>query len=366
MGGHVDACEQCGQVRILYHSCRNRHCPKCQGTSRLRWVLDRQADLLPVNYFHVVFTLPAELNVLCLFNDRLLYNTLFRCGWQTINTFGHDPNHLGAQTGMTAVLHTWGQNLSLHPHIHCIVPGGGLGNDGHWKPARCRGEYLFPVEAMSKVFRGKFLDQLKLLYQEGKLKLEGAASALRYKSGFQHFINSLYAKEWVVYAKQPFAGPEQVIEYLGNYTHRIAISNHRIREVDDEQVSFFYKDYRDEQRKVMNLDGVEFLRRFLLHVLPPGFCRIRHYGLLSSRTKTLHLHTCRKDLGVNQVPEKKKLDWKKLFKIDTGKDVDVCHCCGGRMITVMELLPQRGPPAKTNNPWDRYRLRNNDKQGVLF
>ena len=224
---------------------------------------------------------------------------------------------------------------------------------------------------MSKVFRGKFLEQLKLFYQEGKLKLQGAATDLRYRSGFQLFIDALYAKEWVCYAKQPFAGPEQVIEYLGNYTHRIAISNHRIREVEDDHVSFHYKDYRDDQRKVLKLDGVEFLRRFLLHVLPSGFCRIRHYGLLSSRTKTLHLHTCRQDLGVIDEPQKPNLDWKQLYHIATGKDVEVCPCCGGRMVTVMEFLPlrglpQRGPPQYNSDPWKRHIQTQKNGQTALF
>ncbi len=271
LGAHIDGCTSCGEVRISYNSCRNRHCPKCQGAEREKWIQAREAELLPVPYFHVVFTLPDTLNKLCLFKPKVLYDLLFTTAWSVLNSFGHDPKWLGAQTGMISILHTWGQTMTLHPHLHCIVPGGGLTKQGKWKPARSDGKYLFNVKAMSKTFRGRFIAALKD-------QLPGQMD--------KSFINQLYKHKWVVYAKRPFTGPQSVVEYLGRYTHKIAISNHRIKNHQDDKVTFSYKDYKQGSiKKEMTLEAFEFIRRFTLHVLPKGFVHIRHYGICSSSSK---------------------------------------------------------------------------------
>lgn len=265
LGGHVDRCDTCGHIQISYNSCRNRHCPKCQGNRREEWIRKRMGDLLPVPYFHVVFTVPDLLNPLFLHRDALMYNILFAAVRQTIEQFSF--TRLQAETGMFAVLHTWGQNLGLHPHIHCVVPGGGLNYKNQWKsvPVSDNGKvFLFPVRQLSMVFRAKFITMLQQqLHQDSK------------------FISKIYKTQWVVYAKEPFGGPQQVIEYLGRYTHKIAISNHRIRNIDSRGVSFTWRDYRDNHEKLMTLSGTEFLRRFCQHIVPRHFVRIRHFGLLS-------------------------------------------------------------------------------------
>ena len=271
LGGHIDGCSSCGLLRISYNSCRNRHCPKCQGKQREEWIQAREAELLPVPYFHVVFTLPDKLNQLCLYKPDVLYNLLFKTAWSVINSFGHDPKWLGAQAGMISILHTWGQTLTLHPHLHCIVPGGGLTKAGNWKTAKSDGKYLFNVKAMSKTFRGRYIAALK-----EALPLEMTPELL----------NALYKHNWVVYAKRPFTGPQSVVEYLGRYTHKIAISNHRIKHIDDTSVTFGYKDYKHGSvKKEMVLDIGEFIRRYAMHILPKGLVRIRHYGILSSTSK---------------------------------------------------------------------------------
>ncbi len=265
LGSHVDGCTSCGHLRISYNSCRNRHCPKCQGSERERWIQARQAELLPVPYFHVVFTLPDTLNRLCLFKPAILYGLLFKTAWRVLNSFGHDPKWLGAQTGMISILHSWGQTMTLHPHLHCIVPGGGLTKQGKWKLAKSKGKYLFNVKAMSTVFRGRFIAGLK---EQLPKEIDS------------QLLSKLYKHKWVVYAKRPFAGPVSVVEYLGRYTHKIAISNHRIISHENGKVTFSYKDYRHESvKKEMPLDAVEFIRRFSMHILPKGFVRIRHYGI---------------------------------------------------------------------------------------
>src|SRR5215210_78518 len=271
LGSHVDGCTSCGHLRISYNSCRNRHCPKCQGREREKWIQAREAELLPVPYFHVVFTLPDTLNQLCLYKPKILYDLLFKTTWSVLNTFGHQHKWLGAQTGMISILHTWGQTMTLHPHLHCIVPGGGLTKQGKWKTAPSNGKYLFNVKAVSKTFRGRFIADLKELLPEEMTK---------------EVINALYKHNWVVYAKQPFTGPQSVVEYLGRYTHKIAISNHRIQNIENGKVSFTYKDYKHGSiNKAMTLDGLEFIRRYSLHILPKGFVRIRHYGICSSSSK---------------------------------------------------------------------------------
>jgi len=272
LGGHINACDQCGHFEIAYNSCRNRHCPSCQGLKREEWILQQEAMLLPVPYFHVVFTLPAELNALCIAKPRLMYTLLFQSAQQTIKAFAKDPKFLGAKTGMTAVLHTWGQNLSLHPHLHCIIPGGGIDRQGKWVPTRSEGKFLFPRNALRKVFKGKFLEGLKDLAKSGAISLP------------DQLKEQLYAKKWVVYAKRPFANPQAVIVYLGRYTHKVAISNFRITKLTTTHVTFEWKDYRSGGKKeLMTLPVLEFLRRFCLHFLPDRFQRIRHYGILSSR-----------------------------------------------------------------------------------
>lgn len=332
LGGHIDKCGACQHERISYNSCRNRHCPKCQGTNRERWIMDRQQDLLPVPYFHVVFTLPEQLNCNCLKDPEGLYNILFAAVNQTITTLAANPKHLGAQTGMIAVLHTWGQQLWLHPHIHCIVPAGGVTKYGHWKYTKTKGRFLFPVKVMSALFRGVFMALFKAYCSR-----EGITPPLQ-------VFNQLYKMSWVVYAKQPFLGLKQVIEYLGRYTHRIAISNHRIKSIDNDTVTFTYKDYRDAaKQKHMTLRAEEFLRRFCMHVLPPGFRKIRHYGLLSSRAKP-QLKTQQMKMGVSIV-KKEKLQWQQVLLKTMRYDVDACPACKkGRMQTVL-FFRANAPPA---------------------
>lgn len=330
-GGHVDRCDGCAYERISYNSCRNRHCPKCQGTNRERWILARQDDLLACTYFHVVFTLPEELNWFCLRHPVELYNCLFHASKETILAFGRDPKHLGAQTGMISVLHTWGQNLSLHPHVHLIVPGGGITPAGYWKHAKGSGAFLFPVKAMSTVYRAKFMEKLKQILPSLDLVLE---PALRRK---------LFSKSWVVYAKQPFGGPKQVIEYLGRYSHKIAISNHRLVSNENGVITFNYKDYaHGSVKKVMKLKAGEFLRRFCLHILPPRFMKIRHYGILASRVKP-NLKIQQMKMGIISAPRVRQ-DWKEITKTNLHFDVEACpRCKDGKMIRT-HTFQANGPP----------------------
>lgn len=294
----------------------------------------RQQQLLPVSYFHVVFTLPAELNTWCLHYPKQLYDLLFAASHETINAFAVDEKHLGAMAGMISVLHTWGQNLSLHPHVHLIIPGGGIAASGCWKKAKSNGRYLFPVKAMSIVFKNKFMkDFLQLLKTENK----NIEPSLR---------ESLYNKNWIVYAKSPFGGPRQVIEYLGRYTHKVAISNHRIASVENDKVSFRYKDYADDSKqKIMTLDATEFLRRFCLHILPPGYRKIRYYGFMANANSAL-LQVQQKEMGVavQSGKEIKKLSWKVIAKQKLNYDADLCPCCKkGRMVTLFHF-DAHGPP----------------------
>lgn len=293
LGGHVEQCRFCPYVRIAYNSCRNRHCPKCQTLQRAAWLEKRLARLLPVPYFHVVFTLPDGLHPLVLKNPRALYTLLFQAASATLLTLARDPQRLGAQVGFTMILHTWGQNLLLHPHVHAVVTGGGLSADGlRWMAGRAR--YFLPVKVMGRLFRGKFLAGLQQLYRQGKLLLHGSIAGLALSAQFQSLLRSLYRRDWVVYAKPPFGGAQQVFRYLGRYTHRVALSNQRLLRLHQGQVTFGYKDYADgHKRKQITLQADEFIRRFLLHVLPKGFVRIRHYGLLASCQVTACLAQCR-------------------------------------------------------------------------
>lgn len=352
LGGHVDQCDQCGTQRISYNSCRNRHCPKCQGLSQQRWVEAREADLLPVPYYHLVFTLPDLLNGLCMSNPRKLYHLLFRASWETVQTFAAEHKYLGAQTGMVAVLHTWGQNLSLHPHVHAIVPGGGLTPQGQWRMAKGKKKFLFPVKAMSKVFRGKFVAGLRQLRASGALAYHGQATVLSEETAWRELCHQLYHKSWVIYTKRPFAGPQQVIRYLGRYTQRIAISNHRLGSIEGGKVSFTWKDYRKGGKKgLTTLSATEFLRRFCLHILPLGFTRLRHYGILASRSKTQALAQARESLGVEPPPKPQQKDWQEKLKEVIGLDLGQCPCCKtGRMRLRRGLAPTARSPPRVQVP----------------
>jgi hypothetical protein len=291
LGGHVESCDHCHYRRIAYNSCRNRHCPKCQASACARWMADRADELLPVEYFHVVFTLPDTFNTLALANKRVVYGVLFDAVAQTLLEVAAHPKRLGARIGFIGILHTWGQNLCLHPHVHCVVPGGGLSPDGT-KWIGCKPGFFLPVRVLSKVFRGKFIDGLKRARDHGKLI--GAEN----DQAFERLLNVAVQHDWVVYAKPPFGGPEQVLKYLARYTHRIAISNRRLIAVDDQTVTFHWKDYAHHNRpRTMTLDGAEFLRRFLLHAVPTGFMRIRHFGLLANRVRAGNLVICRRLLA---------------------------------------------------------------------
>jgi len=330
LGGHVDACSACGFTRISYNSCRDRHCPKCQASKRAAWLETRLERLLPVGYFHVVFTLPAVLAPLVLHNQRLLYDLLFRAASATLLTLAADPQRLGAQVGITAILHTWGQNLRFHPHLHCVVTGGGLAPDGQrWVAGRRR--YLLPVRVLGKLFRGKFLAGLQKAYQAGQLTLTGSVRPLGDPRAFQQLLQQLYRHNWVVYAKRPFGGAAQVFRYLGRYSHRVAIANARLVAMDHDRVSFRWKDYADNHRtKVMTVAAEEFLRRWLLHVLPKGFVRIRHYGLLASVNVATKLQRCRELLGQETPsgPHAAK-GWIDRVLAWTGQDPRRCPQCHG-------------------------------------
>jgi Putative transposase/Transposase zinc-binding domain len=346
LGGHVERCSHCPHQRIAYNSCRNRHCPKCQNLERGRWLERRKAELLPVEYFHVVFTIPEQLNALALQNKAILYRILFQASAQTLLTIAADPRHLGVRVGFFSILHTWGQNLLLHPHVHCVVTGGGLSADGgSW--VSCRPGFLLSVHVLSRLFRRLFLEELDQAFQNGKLSFHGKLELLDEPRQFQQLLSTLRAMEWVVYAKPPFGGPDQVLDYLGRYTHRVAISNNRLLSEDQEQVRFRYKNYRahqSQQKRTMTLAAGEFIRRFLLHTIPPGFQRIRHYGLLASRTKRTTLSHCRQLLGVSRndlLPTAADIA---LSLPGLTQDLLRCPECGiGQMLRIETIPPPRIP-----------------------
>jgi hypothetical protein len=351
LGGHVEQCDGCGHQRIAYNSCRNRHCPRCQAAARAEWLQERAAELLPVEYFHVVFTLPADLGPIALQNPRLVYGTLFQASAQSLLQLARDPHHLGADIGFLAVLHTWGQNLHLHPHVHCVVPGGGISLEGdRW--VCCRPGFFLPVRVLSRLFRGKFLDLLGRAYDQGLLGFHGQQQHLADARAFGTLKEGCWQKEWVVYAKPPFGGPEQVLKYLARYTHRVAISNGRLVKMEDDRVFFRWKDYaQGNQHKVMALEAVEFIRRFLLHVVPAGFVRIRHYGLMGNRVRAANLARCRALLGMGQgggsdgaasPPEPQRSNQAEE------RTRTRCPVCGqGHMVRVgkLEPMPSGGPEA---------------------
>ena len=340
LGGHRETCDTCGAVQISYNSCRNRHCPKCQTLAKERWLDARRAELLPVEYFHLVFTLPHALNPLAQGNPRVLYTLLFHAVADTLTTFARDPRHLGGDLGATAILHTWGQNLSQHLHLHCVVTGGALAPDGsRWIPAPPG--FLFPVRALAQVFRGKFLDALRRAYAADEFVFAGSLAALADPSAFATWLASLRQPDWVVYAKRPFAGPEQVLEYLGRYTHRVGLSNDRILSLDDGIVRFRWKDYADGDRvKLMALETDEFLRRFLLHVVPDGFVRIRHVGFLANRTRQAKLARCRQLLAQPPAPAAHPLESVQALMLRlTGVDLKRCPVCQQGRMRRTDILP---------------------------
>lgn len=345
LGGHVDGCTHCGKLRMSYNSCRNRHCPKCQGNDREAWILAREKELLPVGYFHVVFTLPSELNILCMKHPQVMYASLFDTAWDTINTFSKDEKQLGATTGMISILHTWGQQLTLHPHLHGIIPAGGLTKQGKWKSCKTKGNYLFPVKALSVVFRAKYMYHLRKRVAEHNLCNEKQLVLPK------EVIDACFKKQWVVYAKKPFSGVNSVVEYLGRYTHKVAISNHRITEMNtrNNTVTFNYKDYRaNGSKKQLSLNSMDFVRRFCLHILPKAFVRIRHYGILSSTAKTKAIEIIRK-----QLPKKRN---KQSKKTATPYNPLQCNCCKQEAMVLLYSFNQRGPPANWRQRCSKWLL----------
>lgn len=332
LGGHVRACEQCGQTEISYNSCRNRNCPKCLWSAKERWIDRRTTELLPVTYFHVVFTLPDGLNALMLSNQARLYGLLFRAAWETLRQLSLEAQWLGAEPGMIAVLHTWGQQLIFHPHLHCIVPGGGLHpENGTWVGSKR--SFFLPVKALSAVFRGKFVDQLSRLYERGELEFHGSSAPLAEQKAFAKWKSGLYRTPWVVYCKRPFGGPQQVIQYLGRYTHRIAISNERLTAHQNGRVTFSYKDYKaDNAQKEMTIEATEFIRRYLLHVLPEGFQKIRYYGILCTRHRNIRLAALQAILGFT--PPQSDTWEEKLTRV-LGRPPGACPCCGSTALMVV-------------------------------
>jgi len=351
LGGHVEQCDVCGHIRISYNSCRNRHCPKCQSLVKERWLAARKRDLLPVEYFHIVFTIPDLLNPLALRNQRVVYNLLFKAASEALLTLSKDPKHLGAEIGFISILHTWGQNLMDHPHLHCLVPGGGLSLKGQrWISSR--GGFFIPVKVLSRLFRGKFLFYLKEAYRGGKLKFVGEIRSLGDTRKFQMMMDQLYRKHWVIYCKPPFQSAQYVIEYLGRYTHRVAISNNRMVKVEQEKVTFSWRDYKDgNKNKQMTVDAFEFIRRFLLHILPDNFVKIRHYGLLSNRNRKTKLRRCQKILGSTSNGKQQSTEsegWEELLFELTGIDPRICPCCKKGQMIAREILSPQGhaPPRK--------------------
>lgn len=335
LGGHIEKCGTCGHIRISYNSCRNRHCPKCQGMAQGKWINARKQDLLPVKYFHLVFTIPEQLNPIAIRNQKEIYNILFKASAETLTDLGKDPKYLKAEIGFISILHTWGQTLMHHPHIHCILPGGGLSLDKkHWVYSKKK--YFLPVKVLSKLFRGKFLYYLKKAFKEQKVKFPGKINIFKEQKEFLKLIDDLYKKDWVVYCKPTLENTEKVIEYLGRYTHRVAITNNRIEKIENKKVTFSWKDYKDgSKNKKMTLDADEFIRRFLPHILPDGFMKIRHYGLLSNKNRNNKLKLCKTLLDQNN--EKQN-----TLEKATEESYKSCPCCSqGKMLTIEIFQPTK-------------------------
>jgi hypothetical protein len=346
LGGHIERCDQCGQERNCYNSCRDRHCPKCQSLARAKWLEDRQAELLEVGYFHVVFTVPREIADIAYQNKELVLDILFRVTAETLRTIAADPKHLGAEIGFFAVLHSWGQNLQFHPHLHCVVPGGGLSPDGErWVSCR-RPDFFLPVRVLSSLFQRLFLEALQTVFDSGQLQFFHSLESLRKPMAFARHLAKAEAHDWVVYAKRPFAAPQQVLDYVGRYTHRVAISNNRLLDIEGEQVRFKWKDYRHgDQIKTMTLSADEFIRRFLMHVMPNGFHRIRYYGFLGNRYRNQKLAQCRRLLGMPTAerpadPPKPEREYYERYEELTGRSLRQCpHCRKGQIVKVA-ILPK--------------------------
>jgi Putative transposase/Transposase zinc-binding domain len=337
LGGHVEWCGDCGHQRVSFNSCRNRNCPKCQGLARAQWLEDRQAELLDVPYFHVVFTVPAAIEVIAFQNQTVVYDILFRAAAETLRTIAAEPKHLGAEIGFLGVLHTWGQSLTHHPHLHFLVPGGGIAPDGEsW--IACRPGFFLPVQVLSCMFRGLFLRDLAKAFAAGELNFFSAYRHLHEPAAFRRHLAPAHNAKWVVYAKRPFAGPAQVLDYVGRYTHRVAISNNRLVSIDDGKVRFRWKDYRDDNRqKTMTLPAEEFIRRFLIHVLPEGFHRIRYFGFLGNCHRARKLTLCRELLGMapGEPPVEPPADYRDRFEALTGLSLRACpHCHTGIMVVI--------------------------------
>ncbi len=341
LGGHREGCNNCGYTRIHYNSCGNRNCPTCQGVNKEKWIISRQQDLLPVKYFHAVFTIPGELYGLFRYNKRPLYDLLMRGVKDTLLDFGKDHKHgVGSQIGAICILHTWTQQMTFHPHVHCIVPAGGVNGKGQWKHSKGKGKFLFPVKAMSRLLRGKLMAGIHQLYKAGNLNMSP-----QLKASYKTTKNRLYKKEWVVYAKKAFGGPDQVLEYLGRYTHKICISNYRILNITDTHVTFRYTDRRANKIKVRTIRGEKFILHFAEHILPKRFVKIRHIGFLSSRVKSQKIILIRKCLGMDPPPPLKEMDTRELIKITTGKDPFVCPKCGQGELVIIQIIPRiRGSP----------------------
>jgi predicted RNA-binding Zn-ribbon protein involved in translation (DUF1610 family) len=337
LGGHLDRCRQCGHEVTSFNSCRSRHCPKCQTNARNRWLADRDKELLPVKYVHVVFTIPHELSWLALQNKNVVYDLLFRASAATLLEVAADPKHLGAEIGFLSVLHTWGQNLQIHPHIHCVIPSGGLSPDHqHWIHPRYA--FFLPVKVLGKMFRGKFTEGLKNAFHAGELTFPGRMKMLAERKAFHAFLRPLFRKDWVVYAKPPFGGPEHVLQYLARYTHRVAISNHRIVNFADGKVTFRWKDYAHKNKqRLMTVTADEFLRRFLLHILPRGFVRIRFCGFLANRRRGELLPVCRQLLQVASTQSSTAPDTSN----SSAAGAWLCPHCGGAMLLIEKLTPQQ-------------------------
>jgi hypothetical protein len=352
LGGQIEKCDACGQKRICYRSCRNRHCNKCQSLARVEWIEHRRAELLNCEYYHVVFTVPNQIAAIAYQNKEVVYNILFQATAETLRTIANDPKHLGAEIGFFAVLHTWGSALMHHPHLHCVVPGGGLSPDcTRWIP--CRPGFFLPVRVLSRLFRRLFLEHMRNAFDSDKLRFFASLENLRDRREFARYLESVSKSKWVVYAKPPFAGPEQVLDYVGRYTHRVAISNNRLLDIEGGQVSFRYKDYRNSnQQKTMTLSAEEFIRRFLLHVLPHGFHRIRYYGFLGNRFRQEKLARCRQLLGMAlpQVPQKQSADsdYHDRYEELTGTSLRICPVCHRGLMVVIELLNPLTTPAITD------------------
>ena len=354
LGGQLAQCDHCGAEVLRYHSCQNRHCPKCQTLAKVRWVEARLRDLLPIPYFHCVFTLPHALNPLAHDNPRLLYSLLFQTAAATLQTFGRDPKWLGGELGITMVLHTWSQSLEHHIHVHCVVTGGALAPDGdRWIPTKRR-DFLFPVKALSRVFRGKYLTALQEAYTQDRLHCVGSTASLGDARTFRRFLAPLWQYPWVVYAKPPFGSAQQVMAYLGRYTHRVALSNDRLVALRDGQVMFRWRERRHSNRlKVMTLPAEEFIRRFLLHVLPAGFMRIRHYGVVGNRCRTPKLAACRCLLAQPAPPVLPRESAATVMQRLTGIDIERCpQCHQGRLVVIASLYPRKlsSPVSETARP----------------